>query len=177
MGISISTGMIAIVMLNLRRYQVYQWYLLRELQTQLILIKVYWPNFVIPSQECRLLKWPSPTTTNILTLRQIVTAYQLWTISFWTARRASYLTLGSSWDSSCITSCLPPRDSITLRRKKDTINLRPIVTPRIWRWVRIKTSIDCFRTEMKIVDTASSILPIIPTWRSIITLIHAGVRQ
>lgn len=41
--------------------------------------------------------------------------HQLCTISFCTARRASYLTLGSSCPRSCITRCFPPSCSIMLK--------------------------------------------------------------
>lgn len=51
------------------------------------------------------------------TLRSVkLETYQLWTINFCTASNASYLTFGSSCPNNCITSCLPPSCSITLKK-------------------------------------------------------------
>ena len=49
-----------------------------------------------------------------------VNPYQLWTMSFCTARRASLRTLGSLWDIIFITLTLQPRFSSTLRIKEHT---------------------------------------------------------
>ena len=49
-----------------------------------------------------------------------VNTYQLWTMSFCTARRASLRTLGSLWDIIFITLTLQPRFSSTLRIKEHT---------------------------------------------------------
>lgn len=57
-------------------------------------------------------------STNVVAIQ--FRTYQLWTINFCTATRASYRTFGSSWLNSCITNCLPPRCSITLKKTHTT---------------------------------------------------------
>ena len=42
-------------------------------------------------------------------------SYQLWTINFWTASKASYLTLWSAWPNRLITSVFPWSCSSTLK--------------------------------------------------------------
>ena len=49
-------------------------------------------------------------------------SHQLWTMSFCTANKASYRTLGSSWDRCCMTSCFPPSCSITLEIIRGTLS-------------------------------------------------------